>query len=154
LTVASYADKMAPMSGLSLVPPRNTALRLKAGPPHAPQVATPKPNSDERPARESEDRLLCVTCSSCVTRRSDAMVVEGNHQHTFVNPHGVIYRIGSFRAAGGATEIGPPSDEFAWFRGHRWRIAICSGCGIHVGWSFRRVESLFYGLVVAQLREA
>jgi hypothetical protein len=80
--------------------------------------------------------------------------VNGSHEHTFINPEGVIYRIGAFSAAAGAVDVGPPSTYFSWFAGHAWRLAICKRCTTHLGWSFRAEESVFVGLILERLREA
>jgi hypothetical protein len=97
--------------------------------------------------------LTCAQCGNNVARTSDRIEVNGKHEHTFINPMGVIYRIGCFGAAPGTIEVGQPSDEFAWFRGHLWRIAVCSRCTNHLGWSFTSDSAQFYGLVLENLRE-
>lgn len=97
--------------------------------------------------------LECLYCNQKITRTSDRVQVDGKHLHSFINPAGVIYRIGCFGSATGVVEVGEQSDVFTWFAGHVWRVALCVGCEQHLGWGFHAGESQFYGLVLAQLRE-
>lgn len=41
---------------------------------------------------------------------------------------------------------------WTWFPGRAWRIALCRGCGVHLGWSFEK-EAMppFFGLVKDRL---
>ncbi len=110
-----------------------------------------KPVSDGSPANITW--LTCARCGKKVARSSDRIEVNNRHEHTFINPAGVIYRIGCFAAAPGTAEIGRPSAEFAWFRGHRWRCLCCSGCETHLGWTFKSDTSQFCGLILDQLSD-
>lgn len=112
------------------------------------------PHTDPLRALEPTRWLECLHCKQKVTRTSDRVEVDGKHRHSFINPVGVIYRIGCFGAAAGVLEVGEASDVFAWFAGHLWRVAICTGCEQHLGWGFHGAEAQFYGLVLAQLRES
>jgi hypothetical protein len=118
------------------------------------------PSSIERPveefekAHETERALVCAACGHRVTRPKLGIAVNGAHEHTFINPEGVIYRIGTFSAAAGAAEVGPPSSYFSWFAGYSWRVLVCLGCSVHLGWSFRSSDSSFAGLILERLREA
>jgi hypothetical protein len=71
-----------------------------------------------------------------VSDGSQRIEVDGHHQHTFFNPAGVTYRIACFASASGCRGVGPFSDEFTWFAGHRWQVAVCAGCQQHLGWNF------------------
>lgn len=106
--------------------------------------------------REAEPTkwLQCSYCNHNVTKTLDRIDVDGKHEHSFINPAGVIYRIGCFGAAVGVVEVGEASAEFTWFAGHAWCIALCGGCERHLGWSFHGGESRFYGLVLNQLKQA
>mgnify|MGYP006971707542 CR=1 FL=1 len=98
-------------------------------------------------------RLLCRFCGSEVTARGWACPVQGCHEHSFVNPHGYLYRIACFRLAPGCVPWGPEIAEYSWFPGATWQIAHCAGCGSHLGWSFRTQEERFHGLIMDRLVE-
>ena len=70
-------------------------------------------HSDTRLQRKSGEQdqqadagraLLCARCSSPITTRDQHRTMHGMHEHTFANPHGIIYRIGCFRNACSADE--------------------------------------------------
>ena len=98
--------------------------------------------------------LNCIRCDHKIALMSDRLEVSDKHEHTFINPAGVIYRVGCFTMAPGAVEVGDASGEFAWFRGHLWRCLCCRGCELHLGWSFISSASKFCGLILDQLCEA
>lgn len=97
--------------------------------------------------------LLCAACGHHVTSRKDQIVVHGAHQHTFANPHGMVYRIGCFAAAPGACGSGLETSDFTWFEGYVWQVQGCGGCGVHLGWRFSRTGHQFHGLIVDRLVE-
>jgi hypothetical protein len=103
---------------------------------------------------EERNGILCRQCRQVISSSSERIAVEGTHRHTFANPHGFIFHIGCFRSANGCSTIGPLTDEFTWFIGFQWRIAVCSMCLTHLGWLFvaRRGES-FNGLILDRLIE-
>lgn len=106
--------------------------------------------------RESEPThwLQCLHCNHNVTRVSAGLDVNGKHEHSFINPAGVIYRIGCFGHAPGVIEVGEASGHFTWFAGYVWRIALCARCERHLGWGFHSSEANFFGLVLAELKDA
>ena len=97
-------------------------------------------------------RLVCAACGHAVARTSARREVSGAHEHTFVNPHGHVFHIGCFSPVTGATAIGVPSHQFSWFPGYTWRVALCVGCGVHLGWRFGNGGG-FWGLIVDRLSE-
>jgi hypothetical protein len=108
-------------------------------------------------AAESADEargLVCAACLSTVSHPSQRIPVQGQHEHTFVNPAGFVYRIGCFATASGACPFGVPSEEHTWFAGYAWRMAVCGGCGEHLGWLFEGSGPSFWGLILEKLREA
>jgi hypothetical protein len=109
----------------------------------------------EQAQAADEDRegwILCRGCRIPVTRASERRQVEGAHLHTFANPSGIVFEIGCFHSAPGCQYVGPASDEFTWFRGYQWRIAVCRGCLNHLGWAFTSVGGDgFHGLIVDRL---
>lgn len=114
---------------------------------------TARAPSDEK-APQEEIYILCRDCLHPVTRPADRISVQGRHRHTFANPHGVVYEIGCFRSAPGCGLIGPASDEFTWFPGHRWRVGLCAACLVHLGWVFLpEAGAGFFGLILDRLIE-
>ena len=97
--------------------------------------------------------LLCARCGLRITTRDQRIAMEGMHEHTFANPHGIIYRIGCFRSAPGCTALSEEYKEFTWFEGFVWSHAVCTLCHTHLGWRYRMVETCFYGLVLDRLVE-
>lgn len=96
--------------------------------------------------------LVCAACGTTVTWSRDRVERFGAHVHDRVNPAGVVFRIGCFRAAEGAHPAGPSHSEFAWFPRHRWQIGLCAGCRAHLGWRFVSAEGAFWGLILDALR--
>jgi hypothetical protein len=112
-------------------------------------VATDKP----RP-KKSRRWLLCRNCGRKITREEDRLDVLGKHVHVRTNPHGITFHFGSFRSAEGCSTAGEPVAAFTWFSGYYWRLALCGGCRIHLGWSFEGPEAKFFGLVLDRLTTA
>jgi hypothetical protein len=105
-----------------------------------------------RTTEPKRDDLLCRQCLAAITSESSRIVVNGAHNHTFANPHGLVYEIGCFRQASGCGLAGPPSNEFSWFPPDSWRVAICGTCLTHVGWGFSSPgRGMFYGLILDRL---
>jgi hypothetical protein len=103
---------------------------------------------------EHEDRLLvCAACGHGITSASSRTARSGRHAHTFANPHGFVFHIGCFTAAPGCRAASGPSTEFTWVPGFAWQIAVCRGCGEHLGWLFRSAEETFCGLILDRLVE-
>ncbi len=135
----------------------------------APTAAVPNPlaflkeepsEPDKRPdAAPEEDtqtqaarRVLCRECLHPVTRERDRTEVHGAHQHTFANPSGIVFTIGCFQFADGCGAAGSPSEEFTWFRGFSWRVAVCTACLAHLGWLFSAASgAAFWGLILDHL---
>ena len=77
----------------------------------------------------------------------------GAHEHTFVNPAGIVHHIGCFSIAPGCVSVGAPDPTFSWFPGWTWQIAICARCQTHLGWLYRNADEQFHGLLVHAIRE-
>ena len=97
--------------------------------------------------------LLCVRCGLPITTRDQRIEMNGMHEHTFVNPHGVIYRIGCFSSAPGCAVLPEEYKEFTWIDGYAWAHAMCARCGHHLGWKYRMEQVVFHGLVLDRLIE-
>ena len=123
---------------------------LKTAPPD--QGRTPEGAPENSTAVKEERRVLCRECLHAVTREQDRTEVQGAHQHTFANPSGIVFTIGCFRSADGCGAAGSPSDEFTWFAGYSWRVAVCAACLAHLGWLFSSASgATFWGLILDHL---
>ncbi|MBI9081998.1 MAG: hypothetical protein JEZ11_00280 [Desulfobacterales bacterium] len=115
----------------------------------------PAARSAEVPAEADMDpeRIwVCRQCGHAITHPDQGIIVDGAHRHTFANPHGMVYEIGCFRSADGCANVGPTTDEFTWFAGFFWRIAVCRRCQVHLGWLFEsRGMRRFHGLILDRL---
>lgn len=109
-------------------------------------------DESEEIALDQEEYLLCRQCLQVITSPSERIAIEGTHRHTFANPHGIVFEIGCFGSVIGCGYAGPPSDEFSWFKGFRWQVAVCIQCLSHLGWLFTSsgYES-FHGLILDRL---
>jgi hypothetical protein len=105
----------------------------------------------EEEQEKPEKGLFCRFCSHLITSEEHSLAVNGRHRHTFFNPAGIIYEIRCFGSAEGCSLHGPPTDEFTWFAGYIWRLALCASCFAHLGWSFSSTNDLFYGLIEQNL---
>ncbi|MFV0436239.1 MAG: cereblon family protein [Desulfopila sp.] len=95
--------------------------------------------------------LRCRNCGSGVTSEDERLAVAGAHRHTFFNPVGIVYELGCFASALGCSLDGELTDEFSWFSGYMWRIALCRRCLFHLGWHFQSPSHMFYGLILSRL---
>jgi len=129
-------------------------LRPSTPRPSAQRPPAPREMPSEREAPEAEPLILCRECLHPVTRETERLSVDGAHRHTFANPHGVVFEIGCFRRAPGCAYAGASSDEFSWFAGYTWRVALCAACLIHLGWVFQSSGGdRFHGLILDRLIE-
>lgn len=101
---------------------------------------------------DDDDALRCAVCEHRITAVSSRSEQGGAHEHTFVNPHGVVHHIGCFVAAPGCIHVGDPETAFSWFPGWSWQVAVCARCRAHLGWIFRCAGEQFHGLILAALR--
>lgn len=118
--------------------------------------APPDAIADDRVERERartprRRRLRCVACSAPITTEAARTEITGAHEHHFVNPHGHDFHIGCFARAPGISPLGAATLHFSWFPGAPWRVGVCSGCRLHLGWAFG-VPVEFFGLIVNRLR--
>ena len=99
---------------------------------------------------EESNKLYCAACGHIVTLTDWRIAVDGAHEHTFFNSAGILFRVLSYKEASGVVIACEATTEFSWFDGHAWLIALCEGCGIHLGWRFEG-ERVFSGLVKPKL---
>lgn len=113
----------------------------------------PVTHKQQEPDVKPAEAIYCRACGGVVTGRDQKIQVSGAHGHTFFNPAGIVFELGCFLLAPGCVTIGAPSKEFTWFPGHTWRVVLCRGCRVHLGWLFTMQENTFYGLILSKLRE-
>ena len=112
---------------------------------------TPDLAEKEAPEQEPEEEeyILCRQCRQAITRPAERITVQGSHQHTFANPHGIVFEIGCFKAAQGCGYAGQPSIEFT---GYAWRVSFCTMCMTHLGWVFIADSGdSFHGFILDRL---
>ncbi|MBL7179988.1 MAG: cereblon family protein [Pseudomonadota bacterium] len=106
----------------------------------------------EEKTSDEEEYLLCRQCLHVITSSAERIAVQGSHRHTFANPHGIVFEIGCFRSVPGCGYAGPAADEFTWFAGFSWRVAVCIRCLTHLGWLFASAGyDSFHGLILDRL---
>ena len=107
--------------------------------------------AEEEEPQEAEG-IYCRQCLKMITSPEERIVVQGVHQHTFANPYGIVFEIGCFKTAQGCSHTGSSTDEFTWFPGFSWQVAVCRRCLLQVGWHFASVDTDgFYGLILNRL---
>jgi len=116
---------------------------------------SPEPVRQDQPEHrdERQQALRCAHCGHAITQRQQAIAVSGGHEHTFVNPAGMVFTVRLFRHTPGCRFQGSPSSEFSWFPGYLWRLALCGGCAQHLGWLFQGADDEFTALIAAAIRE-
>ncbi len=97
-------------------------------------------------------RLLCARCRYVLAGEARPVAVDGSHEHTFANPHGLVFTVRCFEDGEGVRGEGDPSTLWSWFPGFSWQIGRCRGCAAHLGWRFTPVRAggpagAFLGLV-------
>jgi hypothetical protein len=112
-----------------------------------------EPDENELSVTDPEAVILCRRCGHPITRPKEQAAIGGAFRHTFANPSGRVFEIGCFQHAEGCGPSGELTDEFTWFRGYRWRLALCRACFVHLGWNFVSVSGSgsFWGLILNRL---
>ena len=109
-------------------------------------------NETEEEILEQEEYIRCRQCRNILASPDDRISIQGSHQHTFANPHGVVFEIGCFKDVTGCGYAGAATDEFSWFAGYSWRICFCTMCLTHLGWIFSsNAGAIFHGLILDRL---
>ena len=98
-----------------------------------------------------EHNILCLLCNNLITNQNNQIIINQSHKHVFANPHGIVFEIGCFKEAFGCTTLHESSNEFSWFSGFRWQIAVCRSCSNHLGWYFTKSSNFFFGLILEKL---
>lgn len=111
-----------------------------------------KSQSQEQEQEKEEKDILCRQCEARITSPIHRFEVQGDFEHTFLNPGGQVFRIGCFSSADGCLNLGVPTTDWTWFEGFEWQVAICKQCYVHLGWFYRSSgEKNFYGLILDSL---
>lgn len=110
-------------------------------------VTAPEGAEGAQSSTEEERWARCAACGARLAPERARLEVNGAHEHEFMNPAGLRFRVACFSAAPGCVAEGEPSAVWSWFPGWAWQIALCRGCSAHVGWSFAGSASTFHGLV-------
>jgi hypothetical protein len=120
-----------------------------------PEADAPESSIDdetEDDSTEPEKMIICRQCRHVITKPAESIEVQGAHLHTFANPEGLVFEIGCFGFTQGCGFVGPLTDEFTWFKGFSWRVAVCSACLSHLGWLYLSTGSdSFCGLIMDRL---
>lgn len=136
----------------ALTPDAFLFLREFPGDPASPGAPQPAADPDARVAASPD--LLCAQCLNPITAEAWRMAVAGSHRHVFANPGGHVFEIGCFSSAPGCAALGPPTQDFSWFSGTLWQVAVCAACGQHLGWRYEQAQGgLFFGLILDRLRQ-
>ena len=112
--------------------------------------------ADEATAEKDRNPLICAACGAGITSRREGVEMNGAHRHTFTNPYGLTFDIGCFATAKNCRAEGDATPAWTWFEGYAWRVCVCAGCGIHLGWHYepatpRAGDAGFYGLILDRL---
>jgi hypothetical protein len=108
----------------------------------------PEGAEDAESSADEEKWVRCAACGARLAPERARIEVNGRHEHEFMNPGGMRFVVACFATAPGCMPDGEPSTVWTWFPGRAWQIALCKGCGAHVGWSFHAAGSpSFHGLV-------
>jgi len=104
-------------------------------------------------ADDEERWLRCASCRERLAAERARISVNGSHEHEFMNPSGQRFVVLCVATAPGCITEGAPSTVWSWFPARAWRVALCSTCGSHVGWSFESADAPpFYALIREGLR--
>jgi hypothetical protein len=117
------------------------------------EIELHKAPADEKQSLSKEERrLCCVHCGKPITHEDQRIAISSSHRHRFINPHGLVFQIGCFASAPGCAQVGAATEEWTWFSGYAWQVALCRSCGIHLGWRYRNSSGNgFYGLILDRL---
>jgi len=96
---------------------------------------------------------VCARCDHLLCYASEAVDIDGLHEHTQVNPHGYVWNFRCLSKTVGCAHSDASSSEFRWFPGCSWRAAYCGGCALHVGWEFVAADTQFHGLIIERIFE-
>jgi cereblon len=92
-------------------------------------------------AIEDGEPIRCRFCGSEIAHEGAVFGVDDRAAvSTFFNPQGQLMEVLTVRVAPGLRPVGIPTREFSWFPGTAWQVGACSGCGLQIGWTWRRLD--------------
>ena len=100
---------------------------------------------------KQEKAIICAACNAIITAPEEGISLSGSHDYWFTNPAGFRFHVGCFARAPGCCGLGESTHENSWFTGYAWVVAVCSKCGLHLGWKFSGRSDRFYGLILNRL---
>ena len=115
------------------------------------KIVRPEEVSQQDTLEQDDPEILCRACGHSITHPDHRILKADSFSHTFANPYGHVFEIGCFSKAPGCVTASPASDEFSWFKGYVWAVAVCSRCASQLGWRFSSGADTFYGLILDQL---
>jgi hypothetical protein len=119
---------------------------------HAQPDKSLKPEKNpEKPNKNK--KLVCYLCKNVITVESEHIKIQGSNEHLRTNPEGYQYLFACYADAPGCAIFGGPTREYSWFNGYYWQLAVCNGCGEHLGWLFKGPDR-FFGLIKNRLISA
>ncbi|KAF9615274.1 hypothetical protein IFM89_022601 [Coptis chinensis] len=108
---------------------------------------------------ECFDRVRCKTCQTVTAKRSDMLVMSTDGPlGAYANPQGYVHEIMTLYKANGLALIGRPVEDYSWFPGYAWTIAICATCESQLGWLFTAINKklkprYFWGIRSSQVAD-
>ena len=95
--------------------------------------------------------VRCRQCRTVITQATSAIEMAGSHQHALTNPAGIRFIVLVYRHAN-CELTGTPTEEYSWFSGYAWQMALCLQCNTHLGWYYSHGQFPdFYGLIAPRL---
>jgi len=125
---------------------------------NSPSLTTPNaPLLADSTARAANPAIRCGPCDHPITWEALRIKMNNHHFHRLINPQKIEFLVGCFSQASGCLAAGQPFRRHSWFIGYQWQIALCRGCGAHLGWyftSFGKTQSAdsFFTLIIDRLR--
>ena len=114
---------------------------------------TPQRSRKNLKQGKTASAIRCAFCNYVVTSQDKAITMNGQHRHIFTNPMGTTYEIALYHEAD-CVEHGIATQEYTWFSGCRWQVALCGQCKSQLGWHYvQENNSGFYGLICKHLVE-
>ena len=104
-------------------------------------------------APKLKSSIICAYCGITLASLKDKSQKDGAFEHVFVNPSGLVYRIGIFSKLQHILTYGIPETFFTWFPGYSWDCIYCAFCFSHLGWLFQsNKDESFYGVILNNIK--
>lgn len=107
--------------------------------------------AEDKETAQHGSKIRCRQCQVEVTKLRYRYHHHGQHHHFCINPDGIEYEIVLFSQAD-CLLFGQATEEYTWFSGYQWRVALCHHCQVHLGWQYQSGNGPdFYGLILPRL---